>query len=649
MAPIPAYLSGIVYNSDTGEPIVGAKIEAGGSTTYSVSGGQYTLNIYPVGTFSATASKAGFWDQGAGPFTFVQGVTELLDIPMLRTTYPPLNVVATLNTPETAVDITWMAPKGLMEIRYDDGICDNFTVWAQAGNMNAVKFTPVGYPALVQGGKIHIGTMDDYPAGANPLVPFQMAIYDATGPNGAPGQPIGDPIDVTPSDYGWVDFVFPSTSIASGNFYLVQIQGGNAPNAAGICVDETNPQLRSYARFVTGSAPWIPASGNFMIRALVWGEGGPLVLDAMPPQGEPITATAVPGLIYNSTPETVTGYEGQGWYETVEWSSINASNTELPYVSGSSPNQATSDEYAGAATSFTGGATVPLFPGDAVLYNNGPLVNSAGTGAGGADESILQNPPLTTLGAGFQNASSIYVADDFTITGNSWNITSMEFFGYQTGSPTTSSFTGIFVQIWDGVPGAAGASVIWGDRTTNLMASTSWANIYRNSDGPGGATNRPVMKIVASTPGLSLAAGTYWVEWSATGSLASGPWAPPITISGQYTTGNAVQQYLGVWSPLISGATDAQGLPFIINGFELTPPGDIDYQVWRLKQGEETNPGLWTTIGTTSNLMMTDNSWPSLPCGAYRWAVKAIYPGNRLSNAAFSNVIGKCNDRRRDC
>ncbi|MFC2101633.1 carboxypeptidase regulatory-like domain-containing protein [Bacteroidota bacterium] len=645
MEPIPAYLSGIVYNNDTGEPIVGAKIEAGGSMTYSVAGGQYTLNIYPVGTFGVTANKAGFNTFTAGPFAFQQGVTELLDIPMLRQPYAPRGVVATLNTTETAVDINWLAPRGNYEIRYDDGICDNFTVWAVQGNLNAVKFTPVGYPANVIGGKVHIGTIDNYPPGANPLVPFQMAIYDATGPAGMPGAPIGDPIDVTPGDYGWVDFSFPSTTIASGDFYLVMIQGGNAPNAAGICVDETSPQLRSYAKFETGGAPWIPASGNFMLRALVFGEGGPLVLDATPEQSEPITASAVPGATYNHTPETVTGVAGQGMFQTVEWSSFNPSNTELPYITGSDPNQATSDEYTGPATNFSGGVGIPLFPSDAVLYNNGPLVNSAGTGAGGADECILENPPLTTLGFGFQNAAGNYMADDFTVTGNSWSVTSMDFFGYQTGSTTTSTFTGVFVQIWNGEPGTAGATVIWGDRTTNRMASTVWSNIYRNSDGPGGATNRPIMKVVASTPGLTLAPGTYWVEFSTTGSAASGPWAPPISITGQYTTGNALQYTTssGLWNAAISGATDQQGMPFLVNGFEITPAGDIDYQVWRLQQGEETNPGLWNSIGTTNTLMMTDNSWPSLSCGPYRWAVKAIYQGNRISAAAFSNVIGKCN------
>jgi hypothetical protein len=48
----------------------------------------------------------------------------------------------------------------------------------------------------------------------------------------------------------------------------------------------------------------------------------------------------------------------------------------------------------------------------------------------------------------------------------------------------------------------AGGTVIYGDLTTNKMVSTEWANIYRNDNGPGGATDRPVMRIVASAEGL---------------------------------------------------------------------------------------------------------------------------------------------------
>jgi hypothetical protein len=95
------------------------------------------------------------------------------------------------------------------------------------------------------------------------------------------------------------------------------------------------------------------------------------------------------------------------------------------------------------------------------------------------------------------------------------------------------------------------------------MISTEWSNIYRNDNGPGGSTDRPVMRIVAETPGLTLSPGTYWVEWQTTGSLSSGPWVPAVTINGETTTGNALQ-YTGSWAALTD--VGPQGLPFILNG-----------------------------------------------------------------------------------
>lgn len=48
----------------------------------------------------------------------------------------------------------------------------------------------------------------------------------------------------------------------------------------------------------------------------------------------------------------------------------------------------------------SGGNSLQLASG-AVLYDNGPLVNSPGTGVGGLDESVLQgNLGMTTLGFG---------------------------------------------------------------------------------------------------------------------------------------------------------------------------------------------------------------------------------------------------------
>ena len=277
-------LSGIVTNGNNANNITGAKISVNSQTTYSVTGGIYSVAVIPTGTYTVSCTKAGFEDYLSSPITFQQGVPVTLNIQLLEMTNPPVSVSALLDTVSVPkVLVNWQHPVGDYEIIYDDGIQEDFTVWATHGNMNAVKFTPVSYPAKVTGGSVHIGTQSDYPSGSNPLVPFQVAIYNAAGANGAPGTAIAGPFDVIPTVLGWISFTVPVPPvITSGNFYIVMIQGGNAPNAAGIAIDKSSTSLRSYQRFITGGAPWLPADGNFMMRAIVNGAGGPLDLDDLP-------------------------------------------------------------------------------------------------------------------------------------------------------------------------------------------------------------------------------------------------------------------------------------------------------------------------------------------------------------------------------
>ncbi|MBL7906500.1 MAG: carboxypeptidase regulatory-like domain-containing protein [Bacteroidales bacterium] len=265
-----------------------------------------------------------------------------------------------------------------------------------------------------------------------------------------------------------------------------------------------------------------------------------------------------PTNLEGNSPE-LTDYVNLSWLAPVVPTSVSDNQERLP----ATESQPAAD-IATVNTPRTFAQTnVPLGSSRNILYDNGPLVNSPGTGAGGADESILQSDlGMGTYGFGMQQTAGNTVADDFEVTGN-WNIENFEFFGYQTGSTTTSTFTGVFCRVWDGDP-TAGGTVIWGDLTTNVLESTEWANIYRNNNGPGGATDRPVMRIVAATDGLTLAPGTYWVEWQTTGSGSSGPWVPAITITGQTTTGNAIQNQAGTWVALTD--VGPQGLPFIING-----------------------------------------------------------------------------------
>jgi hypothetical protein len=88
--------------------------------------------------------------------------------------------------------------------------------------------------------------------------------------------------------------------------------------------------------------------------------------------------------------------------------------------------------------------TVPPFVPEAILWDNGPLATCSGCGAGGADESMLQDSSLgmNTLGFGHQAADDNRIADDFTISDpTGWDIEFFHFWAYQTGSTTTSTIT----------------------------------------------------------------------------------------------------------------------------------------------------------------------------------------------------------------
>ena len=204
----------------------------------------------------------------------------------------------------------------------------------------------------------------------------------------------------------------------------------------------------------------------------------------------------------------------------------------------------------------------------AVLWDNGPLVTHPGGGYNGADASALQTASgMLTYGLGNHFPVPHRLADDFEITSpNGWQIETITFFAYQTDSPTQPSpITGVYFQIWNGPPNNAASSVVWGNLTTNRLINSTWSNIYRTSDTTMSANNRPIMANKASV-GVTLPPGDYWLDWTTAGSLASGPWGPPITILGQTTTGNALHYTTSWASALDTGTNTSQGMPFVIEG-----------------------------------------------------------------------------------
>jgi hypothetical protein len=210
----------------------------------------------------------------------------------------------------------------------------------------------------------------------------------------------------------------------------------------------------------------------------------------------------------------------------------------------------------------------PVFDwGRDILYDNGPVNNMPGL-------SVLQvDLGMNTYGFGHQFIYDYRIADGFVIpVGENWQITSITFFAYQTNSPTSpSTITGVHLQIWDDFPGNAGASIVWGDLVTNVLAASVWTEIYRVPDYDMTLTNRPIMANTCNVP-ITLGPGEYWLDWETDGTLSSGPWAPPIVIWDEIETGDGYQYDGTLWNPAVdSGTSTQQGFPFIIEGIIPTP------------------------------------------------------------------------------
>jgi len=199
------------------------------------------------------------------------GVVTPLDVEMFEEAYPPGFVTALVNEGDTECLVDWGLPAGPYEIFYDDGSADDFFIWSTAGNANAVKFTPAGYPATVIGGKIYVGD-GSFPAGGNFLgTTFGAVVYDDDGEDGLPGTQL-DSVEVPVDNYGWVNISGLSATIYDGDFFIAMFQGGLPPNTAPLGIDFTIPTVyRSYS-YDAGVDIWaLSAYQDFMIRAIVSG------------------------------------------------------------------------------------------------------------------------------------------------------------------------------------------------------------------------------------------------------------------------------------------------------------------------------------------------------------------------------------------
>ena len=223
---------------------------------------------------------------------------------------------------------------------------------------------------------------------------------------------------------------------------------------------------------------------------------------------------------------------------------------------------------------------------DEVAFNG--YVTDPGAMANGADASWTKNGqstwgPNANYAAG--TGTYYWLADSFTLSAAT-TISEIEVYGYQTGSSTNSTFTGLYAQIYNGSP-MSGGTAVWGDVNTNIMTATAFTNCYRGSDGETTATTRPIMSITASGLNIDLEAGTYYLVYALTGSGSSGPWGAPHAEPSVGNTGNGLQKTSSGWTTLSdSGSGTPYGCAMKItgNGGGVTPTpvdGVLGFMVFR--------------------------------------------------------------------
>lgn len=237
----------------------------------------------------------------------------------------------------------------------------------------------------------------------------------------------------------------------------------------------------------------------------------------------------------------------------------------------------------------------------AIVYDNGPFRTGsvarngtsnapAGTEWSEASWNFGETAASNTLaGVGCQAigvATSNRCADDFSVpVGQTWTINQVIIYVYQTGfAGATSPVIGANVQIWNGRPGDAGATVIAGSTSNNLATSVDSSTFRIFNSGPPGNTATGTTRRIWETrinvvsPAV-LTAGTYWVDFQVDAG-AAGNFTPNTTISGiRGVPGWNARQFIGPptntgWADSVDAGNPATALD-VLNDFPFKLEGSI--------------------------------------------------------------------------
>lgn len=208
-----------------------------------------------------------------------------------------------------------------------------------------------------------------------------------------------------------------------------------------------------------------------------------------------------------------------------------------------------------------------------VLYDNGSFNTGTFTtnripAPVGASLCELETS-LGNITIGFGVNGAFRLADDFTVPiGQIWNVSSVTVYGYLTNSGATPSpFTSANIRIWNGPPNNPASTVIFGDTATNRLLTSVDTNIFRVTTANVNTQRRIWANKLLIDPILSLAPGTYWIDYG-----FNAGFAPPVKTLGQAgKTGANALQFDGSWTALVDIVP--QDLPFLLNATVITSAG----------------------------------------------------------------------------
>jgi bacillopeptidase F len=247
-------VNGTVTNKQTGQPL--------GNATLSLI---EDALIQPVqtdenGHFSITAYEGTYTLHASAPFFYGQDIT--------------ISIPANGKSEQNFALQPFVGYSS--EIGYDDGTAENAKAWNAnpTGNNNNAWAVKISLPEGKKSALVTAGLVRFWDKGwPNPGgTAFKLAIYDTSGPNGAPGKKIAGPFDstaLTNGEWSVVDLSNESL-IVNGDFYFVYLQVGFAPYCPGLAFDNNSPSAGHSWEMMEGTwRPIAQTQGDIMIRAQV--------------------------------------------------------------------------------------------------------------------------------------------------------------------------------------------------------------------------------------------------------------------------------------------------------------------------------------------------------------------------------------------